>query len=101
MSRNSFLLLCLLLIVLLSSAAADHENAFCLPKWPNECACMEVLISEEERAEIENLTVGGVKQQVDGTGAERMDTLQTVMSMALYLRDFRNQYPDIAPKWCG
>lgn len=87
------------MLVLQSSAASAGRNTFCLPISPDEYVCTEGAISEEEKTEVENLTVGGVKQHVEGSEAEQLKTLKNVMSMALYLRDLRKTHPDIAQKW--
>lgn len=75
----------------------------CLPESPDEYICTEAAIFGEDRTQLSELYSGysgGVKQQVEGSESEKVETAKTILSMTVYLRDLFKTHPDIAPKWC-
>jgi len=87
-----------LMVVLLSTEI--HGDFLCMPDSPGGYACTDSLFTAEEMAELELQTVGGVKQKVDGSEAEKAETHKTIVAMALYLRNLKKTHPDVAQKWC-
>lgn len=98
MTRTSVIKLFLLGVWWLSSGVHAHQN-MCMPKSPEEYACTDTLISEESKELMKKMTIGGVFQQVEGSDAEKEETLRTIMSMTVYLQDLKNQHPDVYSKW--
>lgn len=76
------------------------RSAYVLPKSPTEFTCNDNAIPVEDKQKLaEDLYVGGVKQTIEGSDSEKVETAKQIMNMSLYMLDLKKTHPDDAQKW--